>query len=714
VISRLAYLPLFFGTVVAAAQEGPDYTTFQAAAPYAPEIDIASDVVMVYGMRSFDRRVAEWRANDYDVSMMTGISWGNYGDYYGGVDNLKVEEIQTTAGGDVLMHGNSKTVGYNVPSPDYIDYIKRLVEPAVDAGVRAVFLEEPEFWARAGWSEGFRQEWQRYYGTPWEPPDSSVDAQYKASRLKYELYYEALSQVFKHVKGRAAEQGRDIECHVPTHTLVNYANWRIVSPMTHLMDLPEVDGYIAQVWTGTARTPNLFAGKMRERTFETAYLEYASAWAMVRPTGRKVWFLADPIEDNPNYTWEDYRLNYEATIVASLLFPEVHRFEVMPWPNRIFRGTYPKEMDSDDREGIPEDYAVEILTVINALNDMKQEHNKLHAGERGIGIVISDTLMFQRAAPDPSDSALGHFFGLALPLLKRGIPVELVHLETVKCPDDLAEYRALLLSYEGQKPLQPAYHDYLKSWLEGGGTLLYVGDGSDPYHGVKEWWNDHGKRDRTARDALLETLGVEGSARPQAIGKGRFLLMDLLPSKIARHRDGGARLLRRLANLLDVSVLETSPHLLLERGPYRIASVFDEVDAQATLTLPGSHVSLFDPRLEVVDSPSIAPGERGVWVALDALGRDAPAVVACSSRLRDSRTDEAGFHVTTRGPVNTPCRMRIYFPERPGPALVEEKDLMRREWDEASSTLFIEYPNLARNRTVTFPPPDLPAASGTD
>ena len=68
---------------------------------------------------------------------------------------------------------------------------------------------------------------------------------------------------------------------------------------------------------------------------------------MVRPTGRKVWFLADPVEDNPNRSWNDYKRNYECTLTASLFWPEVSRYEVMPWPDRIFQGKYPKkDLDS--------------------------------------------------------------------------------------------------------------------------------------------------------------------------------------------------------------------------------------------------------------------------------------------------------------------------------------------------------------------------------
>lgn len=158
----------------AAESNTTDYTCFQTAAPYAPELDIGSDVAVVYGVdETFAGRVAGWREHGYTAAMMTGISWGGYGDYYFVDGQLKRDEIQTVKNGDLLMHGDSTTVGYNVPSPAYVEYIKKRMDPAVDAGVSAIYLEEPEFWARAGWSEAFKKEWQRFYGEPWQAPDSS-------------------------------------------------------------------------------------------------------------------------------------------------------------------------------------------------------------------------------------------------------------------------------------------------------------------------------------------------------------------------------------------------------------------------------------------------------------------------------------------------------------------------------------------------------------
>ena len=82
------------------------------------------------------------------------------------------------------------------------------------------------------------------------------------------------------------------------------------------------------------------------------------------------------------------------------------------------------------------------MTVINALNDMEQTDIAWDCGTRGIGVVVSDTMMFQRGDPNPSDAHLGSFYGLAMPLLKHGIPAEPVQLENATIPGALKDQKS--------------------------------------------------------------------------------------------------------------------------------------------------------------------------------------------------------------------------------------------------------------------------------
>src|SRR5579863_10164195 len=347
-------------------------TCFQTAAPWSPRANLCSDVAIAYGIdTNLPSRIATWREHGYRIHVMTGVAWGQYQDYfYGRFDGVDhQDEAQTDRDGNKIGHGGD--VYYMCPGTNYGRFLCVGVQRALDAGAEAIHLEEPEYWDRAGYSEGFKHEWQDYYHEEWQPPHSSADARWRTGKLKYFLYRRALQQVFDYVQDYNQHTGRHVRCYVPTHSLLNYAQWCIVSPESSLAKLKGCDGYIAQVWTGTSREPNRYRGEVRSRTFETAFLEYGSMQNLVRATGRSVWYLADPIEDNPDHDWGDYRRNYQSTLIASLLQPEVSQYEVMPWPERIFNGKYPAEADRSQRVPIPKSYETELQTVFGALDDMK-------------------------------------------------------------------------------------------------------------------------------------------------------------------------------------------------------------------------------------------------------------------------------------------------------------------------------------------------------
>src|ERR1700761_2618536 len=77
-----------FGQMAAPNQGQPqEKTTFQTGSPWIPQIDVRSDMAIVYGTgdrkdMSFEQRVQSWRDHGYQVGFMTGIAWGSYYDYF--------------------------------------------------------------------------------------------------------------------------------------------------------------------------------------------------------------------------------------------------------------------------------------------------------------------------------------------------------------------------------------------------------------------------------------------------------------------------------------------------------------------------------------------------------------------------------------------------------------------------------------------------------
>lgn len=681
-------------------------TCFQTGGAYQDIVNLRSDVAIVYGIDpGLPGRIASWRDRGYRIHVMTGVSWGGYQDYlYGRFDGTNHEdEAQTDRRGKKISHGGD--VYYMCPGQNFGKFLCVGVQRALDAGAEAIHLEEPEFWVRGGYSEGFKREWKAYYGEEWTPPHSSVDSQWRASKLKYFLYRRALGQVFDYVQAYNRRTGRSVRCYVPTHSLLNYAHWRIVSPESSLARLDGCDGYIAQVWTGTSRTPNLYRGQLRERTFETAFLEYGAMQNLVRATGRTVWYLNDPVEDNPDHDWGDYQRNWESTLVASLLQPQVWQYEVMPWPERIWNGRYPSAADKTKREKISPEYALELQTVINTLNDLNQPDVSWDCGAGRMGILVGDSLMFQRGDPTPSDPHLSHVYGLALPLLKRGMPVEPVQLENLPIKDYLKGYDLLLLSYHGMKPLSPEVHQPLADWVRAGGLLVVWDDDSDPFNQVREWWNTAPLSYRTPRAHLFERLGLKGDAAPglHKVGQGAVLFRAENPSKLASDPHGDAVLvdaLKAAGEGTRVRWRETN-YLLLRRGPYVVAAGLDEAPESSVKTLDGSFVDLFDPALQLRTQISLKPGSRQFLCDLSRVAGSEARVIAGACHVRDAKPAAGQFQCSLEGIANTPGSLLLRLPAKPTSAELGGAALPIERYDAAHGLLWLSFGNEPRPRALT-------------
>jgi hypothetical protein len=679
--------------------------SFQTQGPWNPRVQLNADVAMVYGIdKTTPDRIKSWRDHGFIPQLMTGVAWGEYQDYlYGRFDGKNHEdEAQVEKSGKKVGHGGD--VYYMSPGPSYGEFLSVGVRKALDAGAEAVYLEEPEFWVKSGWSEGFKREWKQYYHEDWQVPDSSPEAQYKASKLKYYLYRRALAQVFASVKQWGDAHGKSIPCYVPTHSLINYSSWSIVSPESSLLKVG-CDGYIAQVWTGTARTPNVYQNVKKERTFETAYLEYGAMQNLVRASGRRVWYLNDPIEDNANHTWTDYRSNWQNTLTASLLQPEVWRYEIMPWPHRIFQKNYPESAAVKGhvhRIPIPAGYETELQSVITALGDMKQPPVAVHweqSGTQGIGVLVSDTMMFQRAGPHSSDENLGSFYGLAMPLVKYGLPIEPVQIETSTQKGFLDRYKVLLLTYEGQKPPTPEFHQALVDWVKNGGALVVVDNDKDAFNAVPEWWNTAPMKYATPRLHLFEQLGIAADAKfPLKVGNGCVIYDAASPAGLT-YRENGAdhvrSLVRSAADRVGLKWTENNS-LVLRRGPYVVAAGLDESVANAqSYTVHGKLVPLFDENLPVVDSYQIKAGTRQLLLDLSMLPKDKIGVVAAACGVHGETVTADSIKFRADGLEGSHAVVRVAMPAAPKSVTVAGTALAADAFDYADGALRLRFMNSA-------------------
>lgn len=719
-------------------------TSFQTSGPWKPSTDIRSDIAMVYGTSdrptmTFEQRAQSWRDHGYHVQFMTGIAWGSYQDYVMGKWDGKPhwDEAQMEQNGDTVLHGRNSP--YYVPTENYLRYFKeKIIKRVIDAGINTIYLEEPEFWVRSGYSTAFKKEWKQYYGFDWRPQHLSAENMYLSNKLKYYLYYRALKECFSFAKKYGAENNRDIHCYVATHSLLNYALWEIVSPEASLASLPEVDGYIVQTWTGTAREPSYYNGIAKSRAFATAFLEYGCMRSMTMPTGRRLYFENDPVED-VRRDWADYRKNYQTTFVAQLLYPDIDHYEVMPWPDRIFDGKYYVSQTSDEKAPMPKSYSTQLLVMINSLNQIRTTQNQT-SGTQGISVLMGNSLMFQRlpthdngkAYEDPyfsnfyetsgmfhrfatdtrlTDPELANFYGEALPFLMRGVPVSIVHIENLGYPKAFNDTKVLLMSYANMKPLSEKAHEDLVNWVRSGGIIVYSSRDQDPFQSVSEWWNKDDKHFDCPADDLFVKSGIGKNPKEgtYAVGQGKICIIRKDPKEYVLQNAGDTAFRKKVEALFQQKTgqaIQYKNSFYLERGPYEIISVLKEGVSEKPFMVKGKLIDLFDPSLPVLHEKLIRPGEQAYLFNIEKADASKNAqVLAAASRIIEEKLQSNQYSFIAKGPENTLNIMRILLPRAPRKIQLTDQaghplKTLQNLWDQDSQTCLLRFKNLQEGAKI--------------
>jgi len=729
-----------------------ELTLYQEAAPLIGETDFGLDIACVYGVDpGMPDRVKKFRERGYRIHLMTGIAWGSGHDYFFGkwdgqdhTDELQHSRDGSLTGEDIHWDG------YYVPTLNYLKFLVERLKVAVDAGVEAIHVEEPEFLNAAGYSEGFKREYKLYYHEDWVAPHENVDAFYKAAKLKAYLYRRAIERVSQDLRDYAMNKyGRVLRFYVPTHSLLNYSQWKVLSPEGTMTDIPSLDGYKAQVWMGTSREGNVYNGVYKERTFETAFLEYGVMQELVRGTGRDMWFDNDPIEDLPIYTWVNYKQHYLRTLMGELLQPHINTYQCCPWPHRIFSPGVKYPSNDPNAKPMPEEYRTFLANIFQMQGTFGTTDFDYTNKMPDVGVFLSDTAMFQRNFPDDvlarkdeyapmgeinvrnhfrydagniqmqkieaggrldfyESLAFPLFYGMALPLLKGGLPVRPVQLENVtRYPGYLDNYKMLILSYEFMKPLTADVNTALANYVSEGGMLVYVGDGLDPFHNVRSWWNTGKNKYPTALEHLLTVMGIPTDA-PDGVygfGKGKFMLIKTSPADLCVKKDLAADYRNKVSELLDIPLDKN--YISLRRGEYYLTAVMDECEDESPFVHKGNFVDMLDIDFKPVKEKVVEIGESSILYDLDFIKDKEYEIIGTSIRATAFESDSDGFRFEGTGAVCN-AAIRLKLPKAPksvsakidaieprdGNEGIRDVDISF-EWDEDSSTVLLKFKNIA-------------------
>ena len=608
-------------------------------------------------------------------------------------------------------------------------------------------MEEPEFWEAGGYSEAFKKEYLAYYGVDWEPPHTNINAKYRSSRLKAYLYGRLVRHLSRNIKEYGRKTGKEIHFYVATHSLVNYAQWKIMSPESRLLDVDEVDGFIAQVWTGTSGTGNVYEGHYKSRTFETAYLEYGIMQELVKGTDKEVWFLQDPVEDNPEHGWEEYADKYKKTLTAALFWPDVDHYEVCPWPNRVFKGRYPRKVGlaegmipTEDMEGaknIPDTYATFLAGMIQTLGDMTKEESETE--KDAVGVFLADSCMYQRTYPDQVEHhgqkinlsgmedwmnrlifqkeeerqlllsmekmeyaykeccAFPDWFGLTLPLLKYGLPIQPVYFDhMVRYDEYLRKYRYLILSYEFMKPESEEFHHKLVEWVKQGGTLFYIGKDFDPYNYLQEWWQKF-FCDTPAQHLFAEFgMDKEPANGCYRIGEGNVLVWNEVPALLSVNEAIADKYRNWIREGLKMGGYhwKMCNYLSVRRDPYIVIASMQESDMGSVYTKEGLFVDLYEDKYPVVERVLVEPGQEKLLFDLEKIKEDV-RIIATAARIENMVCENGQLSIEAKAIDHIQVNMRIRLPGKPEDLCAHTESGKNMElqsvWDEKSRTVLLSY-----------------------
>lgn len=723
-------------------------TGFQEIEPWSSEIDLQTDFVMVYGLNeSLESRMQQYRERGYKVHLMLGCAWGNYKEYLCGRWDGKEhwDECQTDRNGNPILHGVDTP--YMVPTRSFIQYLTEHLCTLIDKGITEIYMEEPEFWEAGGYSEAFKKEYLAYYGVDWEPPHTNINAKYRSSRLKAYLYGRLVRHLSRNIKEYGRKTGKEIHFYVATHSLVNYAQWKIMSPESRLLDVDEVDGFIAQVWTGTSGTGNVYEGHYKSRTFETAYLEYGIMQELVKGTDKEVWFLQDPVEDNPEHGWEEYEDKYKKTLTAALFWPDVDHYEVCPWPNRVFKGRYPRKVGlaegmipTEDMEGaknIPDTYATFLASMIQTLGDMTKGENETE--KDAVGVFLADSCMYQRTYPDQVEHhgqkinlsgmedwmnrlifqkeeerqlllsmekmeyaykeccAFPDWFGLTLPLLKYGLPIQPVYFDhMVRYDEYLRKYRYLILSYEFMKPESEEFHHKLVEWVKQGGTLFYIGKDFDPYNYLQEWWQKF-FCDTPAQHLFAEFgMDKEPANGCYRIGEGNVLVWNEVPALLSVNEAIADKYRNWIREGLKMGGYhwKMCNYLSVRRDPYIVIASMQESDMGSVYTKEGLFVDLYEDKYPVVERVLVEPGQEKLLFDLEKIKEDV-RIIATAARIENMVCENGQLSIEAKAIDHIQVNMRIRLPGKPEDLCAHTESGKNMElqsvWDEKSRTVLLSY-----------------------
>ena len=658
--------------------------SFSTINPYHEDIDFNTDFVIVDGLDDTTiERIKSWKAQGKKVCLGVGISWGNYSDYLNGkIDDIEHwDEVQTDKDGNYILHGPN--VPYIVPTINFIKYIGNKLYTIIDLGIEAIYFQDPVFWAKGGYSEAFKKEWFTHYKEQWIPPHESVEASYKASKLKLAMVKRSIYILGMVVKEYANYTKKcNLQIYVKHSGFLNCTQSGEISPLALLSDIHVIDGYMANIDINTIFTKNSDSEADSDFIFGSAFLEYNIMLENVRFDNKDVRFSITPSEEQPFFNGEQKK-NFERSFVAALLNPNKY-FNICSQPiSQISKQANKKTTE----------FMTTLLNCANAVQRMQtfKADDDIYS-ENSVGVFISDTAMLQRnyskndaykIAYDNEIENLSALFGITIPLITKGINVNTLLVEHVMSNYEiLNDYNVLVLSYEFMKTTSQSFHYALNAWIKSGGVLLYVGNDDDSYKNVNEWWKNSRNPYSSPSEHLFEILSLTNKVknlqkknkkssilqRPVLdsifdVGKGVVAVYLDTPINIVRD-EAYAHTFRKMfftaISRNNIKFLRKN-YFVYNRGPYKVIAGLNN-NERYRYYKKGLYVDLFDTELSIKKEIDIKNTSYMFLYDLQKKKDDDIGIIAIGATVEDYSAGTNGMSFTAKTPKDATSSCRLFVP----------------------------------------------------
>jgi hypothetical protein len=267
------------------------------------------------------------------------------------------------------------------------------------------------------------------------------------------------------------------------------------------------------------------------------------------------------------------------------------------------------------------------------------------------------------------------------------------------------------------KPESPDVNNSLAAWVKSGGTLLYIGDNSDPYHKVDGWWNSSKGtqtdkvRYQNPSEHLFEMMGLPLAPEDgvTAVGNGRVMVWNISPAKLCATPSLAEEYRIRVKEILKQggSDWRYTNQLTLRRGPYIISTVMDEGNIEfqeSSHTFQGLFADMLENDYTILTEKSIKVDENAILFDFSKIEDLDWRIVGCSARVYSLTAEEdgTGFAMEVKAADKIRAYLRIRLPKKVVAIEAEDNEgkavTVDFNWDERTRTALFTYDSC--NRTI--------------